>query len=655
MNSNLWLFRSIITLFFLLLIPLTHAAIPTVISYQGKVTDSGGDPVADGNYTMRFRIYDASTGGSLEWDSGNRTIAVSDGVFNVLLGESPQPSLDLEFNEDYWLLVTFAGVNQSPRQRMSSAGYAYMASGLIPGTEVKGSVTSGTTAAVKGTNTAVTGTNYGVFGQSYSTNGSGVYGLASATSGYVNGVYGATASTSGSGVYGFTFASTGPVSGVNGRSGSTSGRGVFGYATSQTGATYGVYGQTLSTAGTGVYGWCAASSGSTRGVYGKIASSQGTGVYGEATSTAGITFGGYFKNSSSSGTGVYGETTSSSGTTYGVYGWSSSSTGKGVYGRVGNSTGDNYGVHGETNSTQGRGVFGEAPIFGVYGEATSTAGAPMEPKGVYGSSVSLTGVGVYGTAPSKGVYGRTFTTSGEGVFGWADNSSSSSTGIGVQGWTEARDGSGVVGWAWYDYSENIGVEGGAQGDEGIGVRGRAMSPSGTTYGVYGQTYSTSGYGVYYVGGLGGTGMMTSVVRTSKGPTGLGVHTTAGDWVEDFGEGKLAKGRVHIDLDPIFLETVKIDDDHSLLVFIQPQDPTCNGLSVIPGKTGFDVVELLNGTSDASFAFRVIAKRRGFEERRLEVIEAAREDPYLYPEFREKELREHTAERAERYEERTRLE
>ena len=31
------------------------AEIPQMISYQGKVTDSGGTPVADGSYTMRFR------------------------------------------------------------------------------------------------------------------------------------------------------------------------------------------------------------------------------------------------------------------------------------------------------------------------------------------------------------------------------------------------------------------------------------------------------------------------------------------------------------------------------------------------------------------------------------------------------------------------
>lgn len=40
----------------------TQAEIPRNISYQGKVTDAGGSPVADGAYMMEFKIFDAETG-----------------------------------------------------------------------------------------------------------------------------------------------------------------------------------------------------------------------------------------------------------------------------------------------------------------------------------------------------------------------------------------------------------------------------------------------------------------------------------------------------------------------------------------------------------------------------------------------------------------
>jgi hypothetical protein len=153
------------------------ADIPQVISYQGKVTDSGGTPVADGSYTMRFRIMDAPTGGNVLWDSGDQTIAVNGGVFNVLLGESPQPAIGLDFDQDYWLLVTFDGVNQTPRQRLACTGYAYMASGLVAGTEVIGSIDTGTNAAIKATNTSTTDVTYGVYGSTASTGGFGVVGI----------------------------------------------------------------------------------------------------------------------------------------------------------------------------------------------------------------------------------------------------------------------------------------------------------------------------------------------------------------------------------------------------------------------------------------------------------------------------------------------
>jgi hypothetical protein len=176
------------------------AEIPRMISYQGRVTDSGGTPVPDGTYTMRFRIYDAETGGTLEWDSGNRSIAVSDGVFNLLLGESRQPSLNLLFDDDNWLLVTFDGVNQTPRQRLTSAGYSYIVSGLVPGTKVEGYLLG---AVLEATNTrTASGNSYGLRGNAHATTGIGVYGYASATTGYTYGVYGWSESTDGTGVRG---------------------------------------------------------------------------------------------------------------------------------------------------------------------------------------------------------------------------------------------------------------------------------------------------------------------------------------------------------------------------------------------------------------------------------------------------------------------
>ena len=44
----------------------------------------------------------------------------------------------LDFNVDCWLEVRISGDIQSPRVQLGSVGYAYMASGVVPGTEVSG-------------------------------------------------------------------------------------------------------------------------------------------------------------------------------------------------------------------------------------------------------------------------------------------------------------------------------------------------------------------------------------------------------------------------------------------------------------------------------------------------------------------------------------
>ncbi len=324
----------------------SHADIPHVISYQGKATDPGGNPVPDGAYNIRCRIYDASVGGTLEWDSGTHSETVSNGVFGILLGESPHPGIYLPFDEDYWLLVTFAGVDQTPRQRLASASYAYMASGLVSGTEITGS----TYYTLKAMNTYATGYRYGVHGEVESTQGIGVYGNAVSTTGVNFGVYG--------------------------RTNSTGGRGVFGWSNATTGISYGVRGYNKSVNGIGVSGEVDAVSGITYGVHGEAASSAGYGVYGLASASAGYTFGAYGRSQSTGGRGVFGWATATSGITYGVGGESDSPSGRGVWGWASATTSTCTGVYGESSSSSGYGMHGKSPFAGgFFDDANSSSSA----------------------------------------------------------------------------------------------------------------------------------------------------------------------------------------------------------------------------------------------------------------------------------------
>src|SRR3990170_7781315 len=88
-----------------------------------------------------------------------------------------------------------------------------------------------------------------------------------------------------------------------------------------------------------------------------------------------------------------------------------------------------------------------------------------------------------------------------------------------------------------------------------------------------------------------------------------------NWFEDFGEGKIVNGRTYIELDPMFLQTVNIDDRHPMKVFITLTSGEPVNFVVNKGSTGFEVV-VSDKTSEATFDYRVVAKRKGHEDLRM---------------------------------------
>ncbi len=96
--------------------------IPRTMSYQGVLTDASGVPVPDGNYNLTFKLYEVSAGGSAVW-SETQTVAVSEGIFNVLLGSVSL--LNLAFDKPYWLGLAIApGAELIPRIPLASAPYS---------------------------------------------------------------------------------------------------------------------------------------------------------------------------------------------------------------------------------------------------------------------------------------------------------------------------------------------------------------------------------------------------------------------------------------------------------------------------------------------------------------------------------------------------
>jgi len=125
MNRFALIFGLIILVFFAS--TLVGAGIPKMINYQGMLTGSDGKtPVTNGNYAILFSIYNISSGGSSLW-SHTYNVSVTNGLFNIILGDSSVP-INLPFDTTYWLGIKVgANPELSPRIRLTSVGYAYRA------------------------------------------------------------------------------------------------------------------------------------------------------------------------------------------------------------------------------------------------------------------------------------------------------------------------------------------------------------------------------------------------------------------------------------------------------------------------------------------------------------------------------------------------
>ena len=85
------------------------------------------------------------------------------------------------------------------------------------------------------------------------------------------------------------------------------------------------------------------------------------------------------------------------------------------------------------------------------------------------------------------------------------------------------------------------------------------------------------------------------------------------WFEDFGEAELVKGKAEVKLASDFAAVVQPRVYH---VFLTPMGDS-NGLYVSRrNATGFTIREQNGGTSTLRFSYRVVAKRKDIEGKRL---------------------------------------
>jgi hypothetical protein len=100
------------------------------MSHQGRLTDTSGNPVPDGDYEVQYVIYNDDVGGTAVYTE-TQTIPVQDGFFTTALGVTDVMSPTI-FAEPTWLEISVEGETLTPRQRLQGAPYAFsLASGAV--------------------------------------------------------------------------------------------------------------------------------------------------------------------------------------------------------------------------------------------------------------------------------------------------------------------------------------------------------------------------------------------------------------------------------------------------------------------------------------------------------------------------------------------
>lgn len=234
------------------------------------------------------------------------------------------------------------------------------------------------------------------------------------------------------------------------------------------------------------------------------------------------------------------------------------------------------------------------------------ANSPNTPV-IYGintnNTAATTSFGVRGECGSTGL-------GSAGVSGVSTNSSQNE--IGVLG-DYSLWGASLFGLAWASSyadmpaSRDFGVFATCNFSTGTGVYARDMNNAAGSYAIYGT-------GKFAV-----TGTKSASLPTTKGNQLVYCTESPEIWLEDLGGGTLVNGQVHITFDELYLETIFVDESHPFRVFLQEEGES-NGLIVIKDadNKGFTVKEKNGGNSNISFSYRIMAKRRFYQDHRFGV-------------------------------------
>jgi hypothetical protein len=306
---------------------------------------------------------------------------------------------------------------------------------------------------------------------------------------------------------------------------------------------------------------------------------------------------GFRVQTTGAGDGIRGYSASTIESYAGIYGFNYATTGKGA------------GVSGGTKNSTGFGVYGLNEIgTGVYGTSTS-------------------GVGVMGkSSTTDGVVGNTAATGMSGVYGYADNSygvtgqSTNSFGIQARGYDATGD--DFIGDLWLA---------GARGEILTGERLNLVSnwnvnveldfdnnQDDAEFRIFANNAITDVFSVDEAGNITALGTKAAKVETvNNGPRLLYAVESPEVWFEDIGSVVLNEGKTDVAIEPIFAQTVNLEDYQVFLTPVSDVPVILYVTAKTPASFSVQGVTLDGKPVSCSFDYRIVAKRLGYEDVRLQ--------------------------------------
>lgn len=662
-------------------ISICGAAIPSKINYQGMLADASGEPLP-GEHAVVFRIFDADVGGTELWSETQLVVADTSGVFSAILGsvDSIDAGFDgerwLEVEVDGEILAPRREMVSVPFA--FQAANAHMVAGLHAdafadsahshhwldaadgdpagalfvddeGSVGVGTQTPGAKLHVAGT-ARVTGFKMltgAAEGQVLTSDATGT-GTWRAPQALPDGdwvIEGDRMYSAVPGNVGIGTVNPNHKLEVRDTSGAYEAVAVYGMNTSTSGhGTCGVYGVTSTLdptyKGVGVRGVATGPTGSSSGVAGSAEGASGTGVIASASHTSG------------SNRALYAETNSPNG--YAGYFVGGRNYFQGKVG-IGIDQPDNL-LHVSGTGDVSGGVVGYGEVVGHFRTtvghtaiAVDAAGGDLDAivyLGKQGNAVwdlrndSDAGnkfqLRYQGGAAQNKPY-LTVSNSGDIAIGttdpWAklavvDSAARDGTILAINKMSADGVGAQFVGNNASLWTDMNGCGLAASGNKWgiLAVSSKTTLEAGAVHGILvdGPTVTAqsrlcyrSAAGTLYK--VHGDGASATVVATSTGKRTLVCPESPEAWFEDYGSGEIKSGSCHVELDPIFLDCITVNDTHPLKVFVQLTSPLEQQYYVKKGTTGFDVVAVGDGAGSASaiFDYKVVGKWKGYEKVRFE--------------------------------------